>query len=129
MFTAKHRFWDAGLGAAENAKRFGGSASANYHGHDYVCDVTVRGKLDPASGMVVDLAEFDRVLSREVRDRFDHKTINEDVPEFLDGKLAPSGENLSKFIFERVQAALSDVHVTQVMVAEDDTLRSSYQGD
>ena len=80
--------------------------------------------------MVVDLSELDRILSHEVRDRFDHKTINEAVPEFFDGKLSPSGENLARFIFERVRAAIvSNVQVTEVTVAEDDTLRAAYRGD
>ena len=115
---------------SENAKVFGASADMNYHGHDYICDVTVRGQPDSRSGMVVDLAELDRVLSREVRDRFDDKTINVEVSEFLDGRLPPSGENIARIIFERVRASLvSEVHVTEVTVAEDDTLRASYRGD
>lgn len=129
-FTARHRFWNAEWSAAENAKVFGPSADVNYHGHGYVCDVTVRGRPDSRSGMVVNLAELDRVLGHEVRDRFDNKTINEDVPEFFDGRLSPSGENLARFIFERVRASLvSDVQVTEVTVAEDDTLRAAYRGD
>lgn len=129
-FSARHRFWNSDWSAAENAKVFGASADANYHGHDYVCDVTVRGKPDARSGMVVDLAELDRVLTREVRARFDNRTINEDVTEFVDGGLAPSGENLARFIFDLVRAALMvKVEVTEVTVAEDDTLRASYRGE
>ncbi len=118
------------MSAAENAAVYGVSADARYHGHDYVCDVTVRGKLDPRSGMVIDLAEFDRIVGQEVRRRFDGKTINEDVPEFGDGELAPSGENLAKFVFDRLQASLHGrVQVTEVTVSEDDTLRATYRGD
>jgi 6-pyruvoyltetrahydropterin/6-carboxytetrahydropterin synthase len=128
-FTARHRFWNAGRSAAENEKLFGGAASSQYHGHDYYCDVTLSGKLDPRSGMIVDLARFDEILRAEVRDRFDGKSINDDVPEFGDGKLAPSGENLANFIFDRVSAALSGgAEVTEVVVAEDDTLRATYRG-
>jgi 6-pyruvoyltetrahydropterin/6-carboxytetrahydropterin synthase len=129
-FTARHRFWNSEWSEVENAKVFGGSADVNYHGHSYVCDVTVRGRPDSRSGMVADLAELDRILGHEVRDRFDNKTINEEVPEFFDGRLSPSGENLARFIFERVRASLaSNVQVTEVAVAEDDTLRATYRGD
>ena len=38
--------------------------------------------------------------------RFDHRNITLEVPEFADGCLMPTGENLARFIFERVQAAL-----------------------
>lgn len=129
-FTARHRFWNAEWSAAENAKVFGPSADVHYHGHSYVCDVTVRGKPDARSGMVISLAELDGVLGREVRNRFDNKTINEDIPEFFDGGLSPSGENLARFIFERIRASLvSNVQLMEVSVAEDDTLRATYRGD
>jgi 6-pyruvoyltetrahydropterin/6-carboxytetrahydropterin synthase len=129
-FSARHRFWNSEWSAEENTKVFGPSADARYHGHDYVCDVTVRGRPDSRSGMVVSLAELDRILGHEVRDRFDNRTINEDVPEFYDGRLSPSGENLARIIFEKVRAALvSNVQLTEVTVAEDDTLRAAYRGD
>jgi 6-pyruvoyltetrahydropterin/6-carboxytetrahydropterin synthase len=126
-FTARHRFWNSKWSEAENVAVFGASAKPAYHGHDYWCEVTVRGELPSKSGMIVDLGELDRVLDHEVRDRFDQKTINEDVPEFGDGGLAPSGENLARFIYERVRAALgAKAEVTEVVVAEDETLRSAF---
>jgi len=82
------------------------------------------------TGMLVDLAVLDRLLQREVRDRFDHRNINQDVPEFADGKLIPTGENIARFVFERVRAGLpKGVEVTEVMVAEDATLSATYKSD
>ena len=49
-FTARHRFWNSEWSATENAKVFGPSADMNYHGHGYVCDVTVQGPIDPDTG-------------------------------------------------------------------------------
>ena len=64
-----------------------------------------------------------------MRDRFDHRNINLDVPEFADGRLVPSGENLARFIFDRVQAALGTAaRVVQVHLAEDTTLSATYRG-
>ena len=89
----------------------------------------MRGEIDERTGFVVDLGALDAVLAREVRDRFDHRNINVDVPEFADGLLVPTGENLARFIFERVQAGLGDAAtVTQVTVAEDATLSATYRG-
>jgi 6-pyruvoyltetrahydropterin/6-carboxytetrahydropterin synthase len=106
---------------------FGACARPNYHGHSYVCDVTVSGEVHPETGFVVDLAALDSVLEREVRTRFDHSNINLDVSEFAEGKLIPSGENLARFIFERVQAGLGTVvQVDSVVVAEDQTLSARY---
>ena len=67
-------------------------------------------------------------LETEVRDRFDHSNINLDVPEFADGKLMPTGENLARFICERVQASLGNAaRVTRVVIAEDPTLSAVYE--
>ena len=80
--------------------------------------------------MVIDLGILDRVLTAEVRDRFDHRNINLDVPEFADGKQVPTGENLARFIFQRVQNALGErFAVVSVTVAEDATLSATYRAD
>src|SRR5262245_15708180 len=106
---------------------FGAAAHANYHGHSYTCDVTVQGEINAETGMIVDLGLLDRVLAAEVRDRFNNRNINLDVPEFGEGALIPTGENLARFIFERVQQALGDAAlVASVVVAEDATLSSRY---
>jgi 6-pyruvoyltetrahydropterin/6-carboxytetrahydropterin synthase len=68
------------------------------------------------------------VLNVEVVSRFDHRNINLDVPEFAEGKLIPTGENLALFILERVQAALGEVRVSSVQVDEDETLSAIVTG-
>jgi 6-pyruvoyltetrahydropterin/6-carboxytetrahydropterin synthase len=76
---------------------------------------------------------LDRILTTEVRERFDHRNINLDVAEFADGKLVPTGENLARFIFQRVQRALAAsgtaARVASVTVAEDATLSATYRED
>lgn len=129
-FAAAHRYRRPDWSDERNTQVFGLCARENFHGHSYVCDVTVTGQLDATTGMIVDLAQLDRVLGAEVRERFDHRNINLDVPEFADGKLVPTGEELSRFIFDRVQAALgTNVTVVEVTLSEDSTLSSSYRLD
>lgn len=130
-FAAAHRYRRPDWSDQENAEVFGACAHPNYHGHTYVCDVTVSGPVDEETGFVVDLGFLDQVLQREVRARFDHRNINLDVPEFGDGKLIPTGENLARFICERVQAALAHTtaRVIRVVLAEDVTLSSAYEVD
>lgn len=129
-FAAAHRYRRPEWDDARNAATFGLCSRENFHGHSYVCEVTVRGTIDPLTGFVVDLGVLDRVLQAEVRDRFDHRNINLDVPEFADGLLVPSGENLARYILEHVQRALgSAATVTTVSVAEDDSLRATYSID
>jgi 6-pyruvoyltetrahydropterin/6-carboxytetrahydropterin synthase len=127
-FAAAHRYRRPEWDDARNRATFGLCANENYHGHSYNCDVTVTGPIDSVTGMVIDLGLLDRVLSVEVHERFDHRNINLDVPEFAEGRLVPTGENLARYIFERVQAALGDrATVSEVTVAEDSALRATYR--
>ena len=126
-FAAAHRYRRPDWSEEKNARVFGLCSRENYHGHSYVCEVTVTGDVDPETGMLIDLALLDRVLDVEVRSRFDHRNVNLDVPEFADGKQIPTGEELARFIHGRVQAALGSVRVVEVSIAEDRTLRASYR--
>lgn len=129
-FAAAHRYRRPEWDDARNEATFGLCARPSYHGHSYTCDVTVAGTIDPLTGFVADLGVLDGVLTREVRERFDHRNLNVDVPEFADGKQIPSGENLAVLIFDRVQAALGDAaEVVEVRVAEDATLAAVYRGE
>jgi len=127
-FAAAHRYRRPDWSNERNEQTFGLCARESFHGHSYVCDVTVSGAIDPETGMIVDLGLLDRVLASEVRERFDHRNINLDVPEFADGRVIPTGEELARFIFRRVQAGLgSATRVVRVTVAEDATLSASYE--
>lgn len=129
-FAAAHRYRIAEWSDERNAEVFGACARPNFHGHSYVCDVTVAGSIDPTTGFIVDLGVLDRVLHTEVRERFDHSNINLDVPEFADGGLMPTGEELARFICLRVQAVLGkSARVTRVTVSEDATLTAAYEPD
>jgi 6-pyruvoyltetrahydropterin/6-carboxytetrahydropterin synthase len=126
-FAAAHRYFRPEWSEGRNLEVFGACSRPSFHGHSYVCEVTVAGPIDDTTGMVVDLGVLDRILATEVLARFDHRNINLDVPEFADGKLVPTGENLARFIFDRVQAALAGrASVTEVRVAEDETLAATY---
>jgi 6-pyruvoyltetrahydropterin/6-carboxytetrahydropterin synthase len=131
QFSAAHRYRRVDWTDAENEAVFGLCAREHYHGHTYLCDVTVAGPIDEETGFIVDLAFFDAVLEREVRERFDHRNINLDVAEFGDGGLIPSGENLSRFIAGVVQGALqhTSARVIRVHLAEDRALSSTYEPD
>ena len=129
-FAAAHRYRRPEWDDARNESTFGPCAWPSYHGHSYTCDVTVSGDIDPATGFIVDLGRLDAILRREVVQKFDHRNINVDVPEFADGKLIPSGENLSRFVLGRVQDALgADTRVVSVTIAEDDSLSATYAAD
>jgi len=121
-FAAAHRYRRPEWSEEKNVEVFGLCARPNYHGHTYTCSVTVEGPVEAVTGMVIDLGQLDRVLKTEVVERFDHRNINLDVPEFAEGGMIPTGENLARFIFDRVQGALRGVRVRSVQIDEDETL-------
>jgi 6-pyruvoyltetrahydropterin/6-carboxytetrahydropterin synthase len=116
-FAAGHRYAVAGWSAAENERVFGRLGAP--HGHNYTLDVTVRGPIDPRTGMVIDLAELKRVVTETVVDRFDHADLNAD-PLFRDR--VPTTENLALAIWDLLRAKLGAERLWQVRVAEDPTL-------
>jgi 6-pyruvoyltetrahydropterin/6-carboxytetrahydropterin synthase len=129
QFAAAHRYRRPQWDDARNSATFGLCARPNYHGHSYVCDVSVSGAVAHDTGMLMDLGLLDLILVEEVRERFDHRNINLDVPEFDETTgLVPTGEELAKFIAGRVQARLPDgVRVVRVVVAEDSTLSATFE--
>lgn len=125
-FTASHHYARPEWSDERNARTFGSASQP--HTHSYTCYVTVAGDIDPLTGMVADLALLDRVLEDEVRQRFHGRDINRDVVEFADGGLVPTGENLARFILERVQRNFGDtVRVRSVTVREDESLSVEYR--
>ena len=129
-FSAAHRYRRPEWDDAKNESTFGACAWPSYHGHNYTCDVAVAGDIDPITGFIVNLGELDAILRRDVVQKFDHRNINVDVPEFADGKLVPSGENLARYILDRVQKSLGAAsRVVSVTIAEDDTLSATYAAD
>jgi 6-pyruvoyltetrahydropterin/6-carboxytetrahydropterin synthase len=129
-FAAAHRYRRPEWSEERNREAFGLCANPHFHGHSYVCDVTLRGPIDERTGMIVELGALDAVLRAEVRDRFDHRNINLEVPEFAEGMMVPTGENLARFIFERVSAALGGpATVVRVVVREDETLSAEYRAE
>lgn len=130
VFAAAHRYSRPDWSDEENRRVFGLCAMPNYHGHNYSCEVTITGEIDPRTGGVVDLGKLDDILCSEITERFDHRNINIEVPEFADGKLIPTGENLARFIFDRVQSRLgASARVSCVVVAEDENLKSAYSDE
>jgi 6-pyruvoyltetrahydropterin/6-carboxytetrahydropterin synthase len=83
-----------------------GHASEEIHGHSFRAEVAVRGVADPATGMVLDLGLLQQRIAA-VQQMLDHKFLNR-----IEALGVPTLENLSRFIFERVQDGGEVVRVT-----------------
>jgi 6-pyruvoyltetrahydropterin/6-carboxytetrahydropterin synthase len=125
-FAAAHRLHSLELSEAENRELFGKCNNPHGHGHNYLLEVTVGGEPDPHTGFLCDLAELDRVVHTEVVDRYDHRHLNLDLPEFA--RLNPTSENLVRVIWQRLQPALPTGLLRRVVVRETERNIFTYEG-
>ena len=100
-FVASHRLHSQRLTEEENYRVFGKCNNPYGHGHNYVLEVSLSGRIDPATGMIANLADLDAFVERHVLEEFDHRSLNEDVAAFR-GKV-PTTENLCIEIFHRLK--------------------------
>src|SRR5580765_5318263 len=78
-FNAAHRVHNPALSEEENRALFGKCNNPNWHGHNYVLDVSVSGPVDPKTGYVMDLAHLKRIVEERVVEHVDHRNFNLDV--------------------------------------------------
>lgn len=103
-FAASHRLHAPALSEEENLRLFGKCNNPAGHGHNYVLEVTVGGEQDAETGMLCSIDELDRAVEEHVVGRYDHRNLNEDIPEFANR--ATTSENVSIEIFSRLDGVL-----------------------
>ena len=106
-FAAAHRLHVSQMSDDENTQLYGKCNNPNGHGHNYGLEVTIEGEPDAESGAIFLQKELDEIVEREVFERFDHKHLNDDCPEFQ--TLVPTSENLARVIFEVLHDKFGDV--------------------
>lgn len=115
-FNAAHRLHNAGWDAAKNQQIFGKCNNPNFHGHNYELIVKVTGDVDPQTGYVVDMKVLKDLIKEEVENKFDHKNLNADVPEF--SNLNPTAENIALVIFDKLKTKLESSLALKVILYE-----------
>jgi 6-pyruvoyltetrahydropterin/6-carboxytetrahydropterin synthase len=101
-FAASHRLHSPRFSEEENWRIYGKCNNPYGHGHNYVLEVTVSGPVDPATGMIANIADLDSFVERRVLESFDHVYLNEDVPAFRER--VPTTENVCLEIYNRLKA-------------------------
>src|SRR4026208_2549652 len=91
-FSAAHRVHNPALSDDENRRVFGKCNNPNWHGHNYILDISVRGELDARTGYVIDLARVKQLADEHVIQKVDHRNLNLEV-DFLRDTI-PTTENL-----------------------------------
>jgi len=106
-FNAAHKVYNPAWDDAKNQEVFGGCANPNWHGHNYVLYITVKGAISKETGFVVDLKKLSQLIRKEIIEKVDHKNFNLDVPFLKD--ILPSTENISKAFWGILEKTISDM--------------------
>nr|XP_034995563.1 6-pyruvoyl tetrahydrobiopterin synthase-like isoform X2 [Zootoca vivipara] len=115
------------LSDEENKKLFGKCNNANGHGHNYKVEVTVRGEIDPTTGMVINLTDLKDYMEEAIMEPLDHKNLDKDVPYFAE--VVSTTENVAVYIWENLQKHLPKGTLYKVKVYETDKNVVVYKGE
>jgi 6-pyruvoyltetrahydropterin/6-carboxytetrahydropterin synthase len=115
-FNAAHRLYNPEWSTEKNNDVFGLCNNVNWHGHNYDLIVKVVGEIDPQTGYVIDMKVLKELIKTEVEERFDHKNLNLDCPEF-EG-INPTAENIVVVIYQILRNKLDPKLELQVRLYE-----------
>jgi 6-pyruvoyltetrahydropterin/6-carboxytetrahydropterin synthase len=130
-FAAAHRLHLPNLSPGQNRALFGKCNNPTGHGHNYQFEPCVEvpaGRGTPSFS----LQDLERIAQATLVERFDHKHLNTDTPEFDLGRggVNPTVENIAKVFFEllskAIAAAKSGAVLRSVTVWETDRTSATY---
>lgn len=132
-FSASHRLHNPAMSDAENVAKFGKCNNAAGHGHNYVVEPTVRVAVDDQGRAGFTHGDLTALTSSILIDRFDHKHLNVDTPEFREpGGVLPTVENIARVFFELLSPHVSkrcpEADLINLTVWETDRTSSTYPG-
>lgn len=125
-FSAAHRVHNPALSDEENTRLFGKCSNPNWHGHNYVLEVSLTGEPDPITGYVIDLGEVKRIVESEFVSQVDHRNLNLEVP-FLQGT-NPTSENIILACWRRLEPALQPGRLSRLRLWETENNYVEYDG-
>lgn len=126
-FNAAHRVHNPALSDEQNAILFGKCNNKNWHGHNYVLEVSVSGEIDAVSGYVVDLGRVRDIVEREVIEKTDHRNLNIEV-DYLSG-LNPTSENIIVAMWGVIEPALKPARLQRLRLWETENNYVEYEGE
>ena len=126
-FNAAHRLFKPEWSDEKNLDIFGKCSYPNYHGHNYVLEVWIEGAINPETGFIMDLKLLKNIIHTEILERFDHKNLNLDCPEF--NGVIPTTENISVVVWNLLRNKINTEFNIEVVVSETTKNKASYSGN
>ena len=125
-FNAAHRVHNPELSDEENRRLFGKCNNPNWHGHNYVLEVSVSGPIDARTGYVVDLGQLKKIVEHELIEQVDHRNMNVDVP-FMRG-INPTAENIVVACWRVIEPHVAPARLTRLVLHETENNWVEYDG-
>ena len=128
-FNAAHKLSIAEWSDEENKAVFGKCANKNFHGHNFLLKVTVKGEPDPQTGFSMNVTDLSKIMKEFILKKFDHKNLNLDMDDFKDKQ--PTCENLAMLIWEIIEpeiAKKTKAQLHQVRIYESPRMYVDYFG-
>ena len=123
-FSSAHRMFRKDWTDEENFKVFGKCSNPNWHGHNYVLWVTVKGEQSGENGFVININTLKELITEKVISKLDHKNINLDV-DFMRDKIATT-ENLALSIWNELKEPIekegAKLHCVKIEETENNTI-------
>ena len=126
-FSAAHRLYNPSFSDEKNLEIFGKCSNPNWHGHNYVLEVTVAGEPDPETGFVIDLKILKDIIEEHILQKVDHKNLNTET-DFMENIL-PTAENIAKAIFNELKDKLPSGKLYSVILFETEKNIVEYRGE
>jgi 6-pyruvoyltetrahydropterin/6-carboxytetrahydropterin synthase len=99
-FNGAHQLYNHARCRRWNTRKFGLCSNPQWHGHNYVLEVTFKGLPDVDTGYVVDLKVVKDAIADKIISVCDHQNLNTQVP-FLRA-VNPTLENLVRAFWEEI---------------------------
>jgi 6-pyruvoyltetrahydropterin/6-carboxytetrahydropterin synthase len=125
-FNAAHRLFRPDWSDERNQEVFGKCNNPNFHGHNYTLEVWIDGDIDPETGYVIDLKLVKDLVKKEIEDRFDHRNLNLDCPEFQN--IIPTAENIAVVCYDLLRDKIDSKFKITVRLWETENNIVEYNG-
>ena len=123
-FCAAHRMFKKEWSDEVNQKVFGKCSNPNWHGHNYVLWVTVKGEPSDEHGFIMNMNILKQIILENIINKIDHKNINLEV-DFMKGKIATT-ENLAISIWNTlnpfIQKEGASLHRIKIEETENNSI-------
>ena len=123
-FSAAHRMFRPDWSDQKNTEVFGKCSNPNWHGHNYILWVTIKGEPDKENGFVMNINTLKKIILENIINKIDHKNINLDV-DFMKGRIATT-ENLAVAIWNELKPHIDNegamLHCVRIAETENNSI-------